>query len=80
MTSTVGMRIRQERKRLGLTQLFVARAMNPEAKNGMRVSKWERGLTVPDTRDLAVMLELGFNIRFLLNGTRGRFDKLVESV
>lgn len=75
---TVGSRIRQERERLGLTQFALALMVNPTVKSGMRVSKWERDLVVPNARDLAVLMEAGFNIRFVLGG-KG-LDILVEKV
>lgn len=68
MTSSIGTRIAEERKRIGLTQKALARMLNPNVQSGVTVSKWERGKTRPEALALGKLAEAGVDIDYVLTG------------
>lgn len=65
---TIAERLLAERRRLKLTQLAVAKQINPSAKTAMRVSRWENGAAVPSGQALKALAELGYDTHFVLTG------------
>lgn len=65
--STIGERIKQARKKRGLTQGQLAQAVG--ATSNMAVSRWERGEFAPERDWLAPLArELGVTVRWILDG------------
>lgn len=65
--STIGERIKQARKKRGLTQGKLAQAVG--ATSNMAVSRWERGEFAPERDWLAPLArELGVTVRWILEG------------
>ena len=69
-----GLLIRQKRVELGLTQEELADALNV-SKN--TVSRWERGLNLPDFSIMEILAkELGIQVSELVNGEQNTTDRV----
>ncbi len=63
---TIGSRISQIRKQKGFTQEYIAQQLNVSRQ---AVSKWEKDLTAPDTKNLIALAEvLDMSVSYLANG------------
>lgn len=65
--STLGARLKEERERLGLTQ--VALALLTGASKSSQIG-WESGRAVPNAEYLATALTLGMDVVYVLTGAR----------
>ncbi len=73
MKQTLGARIAELRKQLGMTQLDLAGKLGVTDK---AVSKWERDLSCPDIHSLPVLAEvLGVTVEDLMQGNQDRDTK-----
>jgi transcriptional regulator with XRE-family HTH domain len=80
MTTDISKRLKTERLRLDLTQLELAKLVYRGSKTGMLVSRWERGISTPNARTMELLGHMGFDVKFLITGTRERsVDKLVKN-
>lgn len=65
-------RLREERERLGLTQAGVADLVDSTNRT---VHSWEQGVSTPNAHHLAVLRHRGFDVLYLLSGSRSEdFD------
>ncbi len=65
--SSIGLRLRAERKRLGLTQQALAEAMGVQRQ---AVFAYEAGKQTPDAVKLAAFFRLGGDAEFVISGRR----------
>lgn len=70
MSTGLGFRIRQERQRIGLSQMQLARLLVPGAVGAAWVSKWELGKSTPNAASMQALSELGFDITYIITGRR----------
>lgn len=66
MDINVSNRLKDERKRLKLTQKSIAEAVDMADKS---VARWETGTPIPSDK-LAILASLGFDVSYLLTGVR----------
>lgn len=75
--STIGERLREERKRLGLTQSELARRMGVHLNTQ---SRYEKCVTEPDSTYLDGLRDLGFDVGYIMGWGRKRTpEEILES-
>ncbi len=64
----VGSRIQEERNRLGFTQSFIGETVGNTTR--YTVMNWENGKNTPSTESLILLGTIGFDVVYILTGTR----------
>ncbi len=67
MRRLIGQRLSEERIRIGRTQADLSEIVNITRRS---IASWEAGYTTPNAEDLVQLLQLGFDIAFVLTGWR----------
>lgn len=74
---TIGKRISQTRMKKGYTQEYLAEKLNVSRQ---AVSKWEKDLSCPDTKNLIALAELlEISVEYLAVGSAGEADCQMDS-
>ena len=65
---TIGKRLQEERKRLKHSQVFIGETVGDTTR--YTVINWEAGKTTPSTEALVLLGTIGFDVVYILTGTR----------
>jgi len=68
LCSFSGRRLQEERKSLGYSSQEALGIAVAQSKR--TITNWESGNSFPDVRDLVMLLSLGFDVGYIITGTR----------